>query len=207
MIKIKESKNLNVYRFEDSNMSENAFIKAHYSEYLLELCKNIILSELEKSQTVFTEHDPIFNKKGACFVTLKKNGRLRGCIGSIIAHPPLINDLIQNTINAAFHDPRFNPVQKSEVEELSIDISLLSAPEKINFEDEQDLLSQIVPYKDGIIIQDFNHRAVYLPSVWEELPDKVLFLNSLKKKAGLTPEHFSKTFEAYRFYTVYIEQK
>ena len=76
----------------------------------------------------------------------------------------------------------------------------------MTFNGETDLLNQIVPYKDGIIIRDGEHQAVYLPSVWEDLPDKKVFLNSLKMKAGMPPEHFSETFEAYRFETEYIEQ-
>jgi len=163
------------------------------------------LYEGEKN-TFYTNHPPVFNEQGACFVTLKKDGRLRGCIGSIIAHQPLINDLVQHAKDAAFHDPRFNPVEESEVDSLTMDISLLSDPKPMSFTDEADLLNQMVPYKDGIIIKDKGYQAVYLPSVWEELPDKELFLKSLKMKAGLPPEHFSKTFEAYRFKTEYIEE-
>ena len=77
----------------------------------------------------------------------------------------------------------------------------------MNFKDEEDLLKQIEPFIDGLIIKDGSYQAVYLPSVWEQLPDKKLFLNSLKKKAGLNENHFSKTFEAYRFFAEKIEQK
>ncbi len=185
--------------------SKNKFIKEYYSEYLLKLCRNIILSKFNKG-TLYTAHAPVFNQLGACFVTLKKNNNLRGCIGSIIAHQSLINDIVQHSKDAAFHDPRFNPVEENEVDSLTIDISILSEPEQMRFKDEQDLLEQIVPFRDGIIIKDKFYQAVYLPSVWEDLPDKVMFLNSLKMKAGLPPEYFSKTFEAYRFSTVYIEE-
>ena len=185
--------------------SKNKFIKEYYSEYLLKLCRNIILSKFNKG-TLYTAHAQVFNQLGACFVTLKKNNNLRGCIGSIIAHQSLINDIVQHSKDAAFHDPRFNPVEENEVDSLTIDISILSEPEQMRFKDEQDLLEQIVPFRDGIIIKDKFYQAVYLPSVWEDLPDKVMFLNSLKMKAGLPPEYFSKTFEAYRFSTVYIEE-
>lgn len=185
--------------------SKNKFIKEYYSEYLLKLCRNIILSKFNKG-TLYTAHAQVFNQLGACFVTLKKNNNLRGCIGSIIAHQSLINDIVQHSKDAAFHDPRFNPVEENEVDSLTIDISILSEPEKMSFKNEQDLLEQIVPFRDGIIIKDKYYQAVYLPSVWEDLPDKVMFLNSLKMKAGLPPEYFSETFEAYRFSTVYIEE-
>ena len=186
--------------------SKNRFIKEYYSDYLLNLCRNVILSKFNRT-TLYTGHAPVFNQLGACFVTLKKNNNLRGCIGSIIAHQPLINDIVEHSKDAAFRDPRFNPVEQNEVDSLTIDISILSEPEPMKFKDEQNLLEQIVPFRDGIIIKDKNRQAVYLPSVWEDLPDKVMFLNSLKMKAGLPPEHFSDTFEAYRFSTVYIEEK
>ena len=130
---------------------------------------------------------------------------MRGCIGSIIAQRSLIEDLIINSQNAAFRDPRFKPVEKEEVPELDIAVSLLSTPKLMKFDSEQDLLDKIVPFKDGIIIRDGNYQAVYLPSVWEQLPDKKEFLNSLKVKAGLPRNYFSETFEAYRFETDYIK--
>ncbi len=186
--------------------SKNNFIKKYYSDYLLKLCRDIISSKFNKNQ-IITHHAPVFNEFGACFVTLKKNGNLRGCIGSIIAHQPLINDIVKHSLNSAFNDSRFNPVEENEIKDLKINISLLSDPKQISFSDEKDLLEKIVPYKDGIIIKDGNYQAVYLPSVWEDIPDKNLFLKSLKMKAGMQPEYFSKTFEAYRFETEYIEEE
>ena len=183
---------------------KNQFIKKYYSNYILNLVKNIILSKFDNHE-VITNHAPVFNESGACFVTLKKQGHLRGCIGSIIAHQPLINDLINHAQDAAFRDHRFNPLEEDELEELEIDVSILTDPKRMNFKDEQDLLNQIVPNKDGIIIKDGSHQAVYLPSVWEDLPDKIMFLKSLKMKAGLHPDYFSDRFEAYRFETEYIQ--
>lgn len=185
--------------------TKNKFIKEFYSDYLLNLCREIIESKYNNKQ-VITAHPPVLNENGACFVTLKKNGNLRGCIGSIIAHQPLIDDIVQNSQSSAFRDFRFDPVEETEIKDLTIDISLLSEPKRMSFTDEADLLNQIVPKKDGIIIRDMGYQAVYLPSVWEDLPDKEIFLKSLKMKAGMPPEHFSATFEAYRFETEYIEQ-
>ena len=185
--------------------SKNRFIKEFYSDYVLKLCKDVIASRFSKNK-VYTNHAPVFNGMGACFVTLKKYNNLRGCIGSIIAHQPLINDLVQHAQDAAFKDPRFKPVEKFELDDLRIDVSLLSEPKKIEFKDEADLLEKIVPFKDGIIIKDKGYQAVYLPSVWQDLPDKEMFLKSLKMKAGMMPDYFSSTFEAYRFSTVYIEE-
>ncbi|MBR6299118.1 MAG: AMMECR1 domain-containing protein, partial [Candidatus Gastranaerophilales bacterium] len=80
-------------------------------------------------------------------------------------------------------------------------------PKKMDFEDEEDLLNKMVPNVDGIIIKDGRYQAVYLPVVWEQLSDKREFLASLKMKAGLSPDYFSKTFEAYRFESIYIKEE
>ena len=186
--------------------TKNSFLKEYYSDFMLNLCKNSILEEFDEG-ILPKYHPAVFNQLGACFVTLNRMGNLRGCIGSIIAHQPLINDLIHNAKNAAFKDPRFRPLAREEFDDLVMDISILSEPKPIKFEDEQDLLNQIVPYKDGIIIRDGRYQAVYLPSVWEQLPEKEMFLKSLKVKAGMSPNHFSPNFQAFRFYTEYIEQK
>ena len=110
--------------------------------------------------------------------------------------------MIDNAKNAAFHDPRFNPVLPQELANIKVSVSILSSIEKIDFKDERDLLSKIYPH--GIILSERDRRAVYLPVVWEQLPDKTVFLNSLKEKAGFPPNYFSKTLEAYKFDTIYI---
>lgn len=187
--------------------SKNTFLKKYFSPLIIDICKKSILSKLENSNFTIDNIPAFFNEFGASFVTIEKNDDLRGCIGSIIAHQPLVYDLVRNAQNAAFSDPRFHPLEQDELEEISIKVSLLSEPEKMNFENEPDLLEQIKPFSDGIIIKDGDKQAVYLPSVWEQIPDKKFFLKSLKIKAGMTPEHFSNTFEAYRFYTEYIEEQ
>ena len=96
-------------------------------------------------------------------------------------------------------------MERSEFEKLSIAVSLLSQPESISFASEKDLLEQIEPFKDGLIIKDDVYQAVYLPSVWEQLPDKKDFLSSLKVKAGLSADYFSNTFEAFKFNSEYIK--
>lgn len=187
--------------------AKNTFIKKYFSNFVIDVCKKSILSELNKENLKLEKIPPVFGELGACFVTLEKNNNLRGCIGSIIAHRWLIDDLAQNAQNAAFSDPRFTPLKSDEFEELSINVSLLSEPEKMEFENEEDLLNQIRPFIDGIIIKERGYQAVYLPSVWDQLPDKTLFLNSLKVKAGLPENYFSQTFEAYRFTTEYIKEQ
>ncbi len=189
---------------------KNEFIEKNFSPKIIDIVKKTINAKLsgktEINITNYMPYPPILDSDGACFVTLEENNILRGCIGSVIAHSPLIIDLIKNAYNAAFADPRFAPLSREEFEQISISVSLLSIPNLIKFEDEQDLLEQINPFVDGIIIKDKQKQALYLPSVWEQLPDKKLFLNSLKQKAGFAPNYFSKTIEAYRFKTNYIKE-
>jgi len=184
------------------------FIKTFFSDFCIDICKKTILSGLKGKSRPKPEDigdiPAVFEENGACFVTLEIDNELRGCIGSIVAHQSLVEDLIKNAHNSAFSDPRFSPVSFREFESLSIAISLLSTPTKMHFTDEADLLHQLTPNIDGLIIKDGGYQAVYLPSVWEQLPGKAMFLNSLKMKAGLAPDHFSKTFEAYKYKTEYI---
>lgn len=186
--------------------AKNVFIKKYFPHHAIGICKKSILAGLQKEIPQCEEIPEVFNETGACFVTLEKHGELRGCIGSIVAHRALIDDLIKNAQSAAFSDPRFHPLTEDEIPDLSINISLLSEPERMHFENEGDLLSQIRPFTDGIIIKERGYQAVYLPSVWEQLPEKTMFLNSLKMKAGLTPDYFSSTIEVYRFTTEYIKE-
>lgn len=183
----------------------NEFIKKYYSKLIIDICRQAIKSKFEPDIEEI-KYPQIFGRIGACFVTLEKNNNLRGCIGSVIARRPLINDIIMNAKNSAFSDPRFLPVQQNEISQLKIAVSILSEPKKMSFTDENDLLRQMRPNIDGIIIKDGIYQAVYLPSVWEQLPDKREFLETLKVKAGLNPDYFSDIFEAYRFETVYIKE-
>lgn len=181
--------------------AKNTFIKKYFSDFVLDVCRQSIET---KGKFQPSDYAPVFDELGACFVTLELNNHLRGCIGSILAYESLIDDLIKNAYNSAYEDPRFAPLSKEEFYNIKIEVSLLSAPVKMKFEDEQDLLFQIVPFEDGLIIKDGRYQAVYLPSVWEQLPEKKDFLNSLKQKAGLPRDYFSETFEAFRFRTEYI---
>lgn len=190
---------------------KNYFLKKYFEQYAKLICKRSIAQELKSYSENYhlTSDDlghfpPVFSEFGACFVTLEIEGNLRGCVGSILAHQPLIDDLIKNAYNAAFYDPRFVPLSEEEFKNVSIAISLLSIPSQMKFENEEDLIFQIKKGVDGIIIKDGDNQAVYLPSVWEQLPNKRDFLGSLKQKAGLRFDYFSNTFEAYRFRVEYI---
>ena len=139
--------------------------------------------------------------KKATFVTLKKQDRLCGCIGSLIPHQNFLEDLATNAYKAAFKDPRFNPLTTEELRETRLSISILSDPVPITVHSEHDLIQKLCRGIDGLIIEDQNKRAVFLASVWQSIPDPKTFLRQLKVKATLAPDHWSDTFKAYRFIT------
>ncbi|MBT4934882.1 MAG: AmmeMemoRadiSam system protein B [Rhodospirillaceae bacterium] len=136
---------------------------------------------------------------GASFVTLKKNGQLRGCIGSAQAHRPLVTDVTDNAFASAFRDHRFSPLMVDELVGLELSISVLSPSSPMSITSEKDLLKQLRPQIDGLIIEDKGMRALFLPSVWRQLPQPEQFLGHLKAKAGMARGHWSPTFKAWRF--------
>ena len=148
-----------------------------------------------------SDFDPELQAVGASFVTLHSHGQLRGCIGHLEAVQPLIVDVAENAFAAAFRDPRFPPLQRDEWADVDIHLSLLTRPEPMRFDDESDLIAQIRPGEDGLILQDGPNRGTFLPSVWESLPDPVQFLTHLKHKAGLAANHWSDRVEVYRYRT------
>ena len=142
---------------------------------------------------------PDLAANGACFVTLHLNGQLRGCIGSPEAWRPLATDVVANANRAAFHDPRFGPLRAAETDGLEVHISVLSPQHPFTINDEADLRAQLVPGTEGLVIRDQNNGALFLPSVWAQLPEPDQFLAHLKLKAGMAPDHWSDTFKAWRF--------
>jgi AmmeMemoRadiSam system protein A len=137
----------------------------------------------------------------ATFVTLHESGQLRGCIGTLEAHRPLVEDVADNAFSAAFRDPRFAPVSAAERDRLALDISVLSPATPMQFASEQDLLRQLRPGIDGLVLEDGPYRGTFLPSVWEQLPEPVDFLRQLKRKAGLSVDHWSPSLKVSRYVT------
>lgn len=155
----------------------------------IEIAREAIQSRFDGkviNKNLFLEQYPEMNIKQATFVTLTLHGQLRGCIGSLIAHRPLIDDLISNAQSAAFHDPRFSPLTLQEFIHTKIEVSLLSEPKHIAYTDEADLKSKIHVNEDGVILKlGNNHQATFLPQVWEELNDFESFFAHLGMKAGI----------------------
>lgn len=134
---------------------------------------------------------PELQEPGAVFVTLKYREALRGCIGSLMAYRPLLEDVEENAQRAAFSDPRFLPLTMDELAKTRIEVSLLTPPEHLPCRDEDDALAQLRPRIDGVIFTTRGRRSTFLPQVWEELPDGRDFLAHLKQKAGLPPDFWS----------------
>ena len=131
---------------------------------------------------------PWLEQAGATFVTLMKNGRLRGCIGSLQPSRPLAQDIAENARGAAFRDPRFPALTAAEWPQCQVEVSLLSTPKPLRFADDTDLLRQITPGEDGLILEADGRRATFLPQVWRSVPDKRAFLDELLRKAGLAAD-------------------
>lgn len=167
---------------------------------LLGLARQSIAYGVEHGRVMpVPDGDPVLARPGACFVTLNRHGELRGCIGSLQAWRPLLADVVDNAYKAAFEDPRFPPLSREELADLQIHLSLLSPTEPMHFTSEQDLLRQLRPGIDGLVLEDGWRRATFLPQVWESLPDPAAFLSQLKRKAGLPAHHWSDTLRAERY--------
>jgi AmmeMemoRadiSam system protein A len=164
-------------------------VEEDIKKMLLEIARGAIYSKLNSEdiidKTALVEKIPNLSKRAATFVTLNLNGELRGCIGSLVAHNALIDDLTTNAVKAAFEDPRFSPLTKEEFENIEIEVSLLSQPLEIRYKDFADLKSKINHGIDGMIIRQGEKQATFLPQVWEQLPDFEDFLSHLFHKAGI----------------------
>lgn len=138
-------------------------------------------------------------QKAACFVTLTQQEQLRGCIGTLEAHRPLLDDVRYNARAAAFQDPRFSPLTSEELGRTEIEISLLSPMQAMNFSDEQEALKQLQPGVDGLVFEFNRYRSTFLPQVWEQLPAVTDFITHLKQKAGLPADFWADDVKLYRY--------
>ena len=171
---------------------------------LLALARASIRHGLETGQplAIDLQHYPAeLIVKQASFVTLEHQGQLRGCIGMLEASRPLIQDIAENAFAAAFRDPRFPPLSAAEFADLDVHISILSPAKPLHFSSEQDLIAQLHPGLDGLILSEGHRRGTFLPSVWEQLPNPQQFLQHLKQKAGLPSNYWSDTLKVSRYRT------
>ncbi len=159
-----------------------------FGTLLLRLARAAIAHHLGLGPQPQPVGDARLDERGATFVTLSLDGELRGCIGSVRRTRKLGEDVIVNAIAAASKDSRFPPLSRAEFERVSIEVSVLSEPEFIDFDTEAALLEQIKPHEDGLMLFACCHSATFLPQVWAQLPAPADFLAALKRKAGMAVE-------------------
>lgn len=182
-------------------------------EFLLKTARQVIENgAMQEEKGVPSRCPERLREKGACFVTLEHQGHLRGCIGSLEAREPLIQNVIKNAYNSAFKDPRFMPVRQSEVEDIDIEISVLTEPEELEYSDDNDLLSKLNPPKDGVVLSKAGKSATFLPLVWGHFKkdgdyDKIGFLTELCLKAGLEADDWKRDCTIKIYHTILMKEK
>jgi hypothetical protein len=136
-------------------------------------------------------HPQPLRERSACFVTLRRTGALRGCIGELEAHRSLVESVADRAFQAAFRDPRFASLRAEELHDLEIHVAILGPLAPLAVRDERELWEQLEPGVDGVTLTEGAARATFLPAVWEKLPEPRRFLAELKRKAGLPQDHWS----------------
>jgi AmmeMemoRadiSam system protein A len=161
-------------------------------QLLVKLARNAILKELvgkspdtELDTIALALQDKKFQARCGTFVTLKIRGKLRGCIGNLTSTDSILDGVKRNAVNAAFHDPRFSSLSVAELDRTDIEVSILTEPLPLVYQDPQDLIQKLRVNVDGVIIRKDHASATFLPQVWEQLPRPENFLNHLCMKAGL----------------------
>lgn len=165
---------------------------------LLAIARGAIAEELGLKALPF-EAAPWLEEPGATFVTLHRNGQLRGCVGSLSPKRSLREDVAGNARAAAFQDARFDPLSRSEYDQIDLEVSLLSPLARIPFDSQAQLLTRLRPGVDGVVLEFGAWKAVFLPQVWDQVPDPKTFLAHLKQKAGLRPDFWDDGLQFARF--------
>ncbi len=152
---------------------------------LLQIARQTIAGRLGVASGSDDGQELLPDTKYGTFVTLKKNGQLRGCIGNLQASESVKDGVKRNATSAAFHDSRFSPLTADEFSEIEIDISVLNQAQELEYNDAQDLVTKLRPGIDGVILTQGTARATFLLQVWGQLPTVEQFLGHLCRKAGL----------------------
>ncbi|MBI4705902.1 MAG: AmmeMemoRadiSam system protein A [Deltaproteobacteria bacterium] len=171
---------------------------------LLALARESIAQHLRTGKPLavrLDDHPAPLREPQACFVTLYAHGSLRGCIGCLQARRPLVEEVAQTACSAAFQDPRFPPLIEAELAQVEISLSVLSDTEPLRFGSERDLVAQLRPHVDGLVLRDGLCSGTFLPIVWERYPEPAAFLRQLRMKAGLPADHWSDRLTVERYTT------
>lgn len=193
-----------VYIKESELEEEIPVLTSEQKTFLLSLARRrleaaVYRKEFREEEIPFQE----FERRQGCFLTLTSMGRLRGCIGYIEPLKPLYQAVMDNVVNAAMRDPRFSPVHATELGHIRIEISVLSHPRPLEFSSPEDLLSKLEPGEHGVILRKGPLESTFLPQVWDQLPEKVMFLEHLAMKAGMEKDDWKsaevRTYKAVHF--------
>jgi hypothetical protein len=171
---------------------------------LLDVARRSIVSGLERGiplEVELLDYPEALRGRRASFVTLRVDGGLRGCIGALEPTRPLVADVARNAHAAAFRDPRFPPLERAELDGLRICVSLLGPLERLVAGSRAELLAQLRPGVDGLLLAQGACRGTFLPAVWDALPDPDAFLRELEHKAGLAPSAWQQPIECFRYQT------
>ena len=190
-------------------------INPQLGQALVKLARQTIMERLglrisgkESDLVAAAVKDEALEARHGTFVTLKVAGQLRGCIGSLAAEESILDGVKRNAVNAAFHDPRFSPLTVEEIEDVDIEISILTNPQPLEYTNGVDLISKLRVNVDGVILQKGRASATFLPQVWEQLPRPENFLSHLCVKAGLSANAWENTRLKISTYQVqYFEEK
>jgi len=182
------------------NSDSEQLLSPEQGRVLVKLARRTVMERLgqkmtdegvEALETDLTDID--FQTRRGTFVTLHKNGQLRGCIGSLTPREPIVDSVRNNAIHAAFHDHRFSQLTTRELDRVDFEVSILTEPETLDYLDSNDLLSKLRVGVDGVIIREGAKSATFLPQVWDQLPRPEDFLSHLCRKAGLSSDAWQKT--------------
>ena len=165
-------------------------------EYLLRIARRAIEKYFQDEGVFQIEEDELpesLKEKKGVFVTLWKDNKLRGCIGNLESQKPIYQSVIDNSLASALLDSRFTVLKKDELNDIKIEISILSELKKIpNFTDYNSFLKYLNKYKPGLLIKKGTYQATFLPQVWEDLNSAELFISHLCEKAGLQKDEWKK---------------
>jgi len=161
----------------------------------------------DKDPNAVPQTDPALQVPSGTFVTLKIGGDLRGCIGTLTGREPLVEGVRTHALNAAFHDPRFQPLTAEELSRVTIEVSVLTEPQPLIYDGADDLIAKLRPNVDGVILRKGYASATFLPQVWEQLPKPEAFLTHLCLKAGLSADAWRKgQLEVQTYQVQYFEE-
>ncbi len=191
----------------NTNQNPSSDLSQEDKDFLITLARNALNKAVKGEEPPSPSQIPENGKQVCgCFVTITKKGQLRGCIGYIEGVKPLYQAIIDNAKNSALSDPRFPNVIPDELTDIKIEVSVLTKPVPIEFENKDDLLSKIIPNVDGIILKKGYNQSTYLPQVWEQLPHKVMFLEQLALKAGLGRDEWENA-QFQKYQAIHFEEK